>query len=133
MYEYKEKPMVDTIGFFIVLIFQNTLDFMYQQIEGNWIFTAAEDNDISVLLAWFNIFFVHWFYSCQVLTGDRLNAARSFFDVTHSTAKNTCVRISINKDLMSIRLQSSSFSKIRIPSTMMTLLGLISTTLSLRL
>lgn len=100
------------------------VDMVLEHLHGSLIITTFRNNNIRVFLAGLHKLLMHRFHRIHILVDDGFQASGSLENVSLETADQTDIGIGVHEDThISIISQSSLFSKIRIPSTMITLLG----------
>lgn len=107
-------------------------DALDEHIEGDEVMPALQHDDIRPALAGLDILLVHRLDGGDWFTTDSRVRPRSRTSRTMRRRMRSSASVS-TKILMSISLASSSSAKMRMPSTMMTLVGCTSSVRSVRL
>ena len=101
------------------------VDMILKHLHGNLIITAFGDDDIGIFLAGLHKLLMHGLHGIDILVDHGFQTSGPFHDIPLDPADQADIGIRIYKHPDVIILQSSLFSKIRIPSTITTLLGTI--------
>lgn len=136
MPEYDEAEMGKAIS---ASILENSrgvdvgADALHDHLQSHQIAATLQDDDVGKFAAWLHILLVHGFYRGEVLGDNRLERPAPFLHIPQSTAEDADVGIRLHEDLVSNMSRRVGFWKIRMPSTMITLVGRISRVSSVRL
>ena len=99
-------------------------DALDEHIQRDKIVATLQHDDIRPALAGLHILLVHRLYRGEVLLHHRFQRAAALPYIPQDAAQDALIGIGIHKDfVISISLASSSSAKMRMPSTMMTLVG----------
>ncbi len=110
-------------AFYFQVVFNMPLDAVHNHVQSHQIFAALQNHQICKLFAGLHVLIVHGLYRSLILQKDRLHGAAALVHIPLNPAAQPDVGIVSTKILMSMRSSSALFSKIRIPSTIMTLFG----------
>ena len=109
------------------------LDPLHDHLQGHQILAALQDDDVRKFPAGLHVLLVHGLHCGEVLGDYGLEGAATFLHVPQGRRRMRTSASVSTKILMSNMSRRVGFWKIRIPSTMMTLVGTISTVWSVRL
>ena len=99
------------------------LDPLHDHVQGHQIVAALQNHDVRVLPGGFHVLLVHGLDRGQILVHHGLKGAAPFLHVPQAAAEDAESASVSTKILMSSISRKVGFWKIRIPSTMMTLVG----------